>query len=138
MSDLNLCQFIGRLGQDPKLTYMPNSNAVANISIAVGEQWRDKAGEKQERVTWVNVVAFGKLAEIMAQYTSRGSRIYLSGSLRTRKWEKDGQTHYTTEIVAKEMQLLDRKETGERNQNPIKKPEAGGFDDFGEDDIPFS
>ena len=113
MSDLNLCQFIGRLGQDPKTTYMPNSNAVANISIAVGEQWRDKAGEKQERTTWVNVVAFGKLAEIMAQYTSRGSRIYLSGSLRTRKWEKDGQTHYTTEIVAKEMQLLDRKEGGE-------------------------
>jgi single-strand DNA-binding protein len=136
-NDLNLCQFIGRLGQDPKLTYMPNSNAVANISIAVGEQWRDKAGEKQERTTWVNVVAFGKLAEIMAQYTSRGSRIYLSGSLRTRKWEKDGQTHYTTEIVAKEMQLLDRKESDERNQNPIKKPEAGGFDDLGEEDIPW-
>ncbi len=132
-NDLNLCQFIGRLGQDPKLTYMPNSNAVANISIAVGEQWRDKAGEKQERVTWVNVVAFGKLAEIMAQYTSRGSRIYLSGSLRTRKWEKDGQTHYTTEIVAKEMQLLDRKEA--------EKPAEVGFgdlDDFDSDPtIPF-
>ena len=132
-NDLNLCQFIGRLGQDPKTTYMPNGNAVANISIAVGEQWRDKAGEKQERVTWVNVVAFGKLAEIMAQYTSRGSRIYLSGSLRTRKWEKDGQTHYTTEIVAKEMQLLDRKEA--------EKPAEVGFgdlDDFDSDPtIPF-
>ena len=133
-NDLNLCQFIGRLGQDPKLTYMPNSNAVANISIAVGEQWRDKAGEKQERVTWVNVVAFGKLAEIMAQYTSRGSRIYISGSLRTRKWEKDGQTHYTTEIVAKEMQLLDRKEGG------AEKPAEVGFsdmDDFDSDRVPF-
>ena len=127
-NDLNLCQFIGRLGQDPKTTYMPNGNAVANISIAVGEQWRDKAGEKQERVTWVNVVAFGKLAEIMAQYTSRGSRIYLSGSLRTRKWEKDGQTHYTTEIVAKEMQLLDRKEGGA--DKPQQQPDPGGFDDF--------
>ena len=129
-NDLNLCQFIGRLGQDPKLTYMPNSNAVANISIAVGEQWRDKAGEKQERTTWVNVVAFGKLAEIMAQYTSRGSRIYISGSLRTRKWEKDGQTHYTTEIVAKEMQLLDRKEA--------EKPAEVGFSDMDDfDRIPL-
>ena len=131
-NDLNLCQFIGRLGQDPKTTYMPNGNAVANISIAVGEQWRDKAGEKQERVTWVNVVAFGKLAEIMAQYTSRGSRIYLSGSLRTRKWEKDGQTHYTTEIVAKEMQLLDRKEGG------AEKPAEVGFSDMDDfDRTPF-
>ena len=134
-NDLNLCQFIGRLGQDPKTTYMPNGNAVANISIAVGEQWRDKAGEKQERVTWVNVVAFGKLAEIMAQYTSRGSRIYLSGSLRTRKWEKDGQTHYTTEIVAKEMQLLDRKEGGA--DKPQQQPDPGGFDDFEDSSIPF-
>src|SRR3990167_3102586 len=134
-NDLNLCQFIGRLGQDPKTTYMPNGNAVANISIAVGEQWRDKAGEKQERVTWVTVVAFGKLAEIMAQYTSRGSRIYLSGSLRTRKWEKDGQTHYTTEIVAKEMQLLDRKEGG------AEKPAEVGFSDLDDfdsaSDVPF-
>ena len=134
-NDLNLCQFIGRLGQDPKTTYMPNGNAVANISIAVGEQWRDKAGEKQERVTWVNVVAFGKLAEIMAQYTSRGSRIYLSGSLRTRKWEKDGQTHYTTEIVAKEMQLLDRREGGA--DKPQQQTDPGGFDDFEDPDIPF-
>ena len=134
-NDLNLCQFIGRLGQDPKTTYMPNGNAVANISIAVGEQWRDKAGEKQERVTWVNVVAFGKLAEIMAQYTSRGSRVYLSGSLRTRKWEKDGQTHYTTEIVAKEMQLLDRKEGGA--DKPQQQPDPGGFDDFEDSSIPF-
>lgn len=132
MSDLNLCQFIGRLGQDPKTTYMPNGNAVTNISIAVGEQWRDKDGEKQERTTWVNVVAFGKLAEIMAQYTSRGSRIYLSGSLRTRQWEKDGQKHYTTEIVAKEMQLLDRKEGG------AEKPAEVGFSDMDDfDRIPF-
>lgn len=133
-NDLNLCQFIGRLGQDPKLTYMPNSNAVANISIAVGEQWRDKAGEKQERVTWVNVVAFGRLAEIISELCHKGSKVYLSGSLRTRKWEKDGQTHYTTEIVAKEMQLLDRKEGG------AEKPAEVGFsdmDDFGGEEIPF-
>jgi single-strand DNA-binding protein len=127
---------------------MPNSNAVANISIAVGEQWRDKAGEKQERVTWVNVVAFGKLAEIMAQYTSRGSRIYLSGSLRTRQWEKDGQNHYTTEIVARELQLLDKRDdsrTSDPAQSRAYREASGGstksapapFDNFEEDDIPW-
>jgi single-strand DNA-binding protein len=136
---VNRVIIIGNVGQDPETRYLPSGEAVTNLSVATSESWKDKnSGERKERVEWNRVVAFGKLAEIISEYARKGSKIYLSGSLRTRKWEMDGQTHYTTEIVAKEMQLLDRKETGERNQNPIKKPEAGGFDDFGEDDIPFS
>jgi len=136
---VNKVILVGNLGRDPEVKSMQDGRSLVNMSVATSENWRDRnSGERKERVEWNRVVAFGKLAEIISEYARKGSKIYLSGSLRTRKWEKDGQTHYTTEIVAKEMQLLDRKETGERNQNPIKKPEAGGFDDFGEDDIPFS
>lgn len=135
-NDLNLCQFIGRLGQDPEAKYTAAGTAVTKISIAVGEQWRDKSsGEKQERTTWVNVVAFGKLAEIMAQYLSRGARVYLSGKLSVRQYEKDGQRHYVTEIVAKDMQMLDSK--AERSTSAAQ-PETDyyGDSDAG-DSIPF-
>ena len=136
---VNRVIIIGNIGQDPETKFLPSGEAVTNLSVATSESWKDKnSGERKERVEWNRVVAFGKLAEIISEYARKGSKIYLSGSLRTRKWEKDGQTHYTTEIVAKEMQLLDRKEADERNQNPIKKPEAGGFDDFDDgSDIPF-
>ena len=135
---VNRVIIIGNIGQDPETKFLPSGEAVTNLSVATSESWKDKnSGERKDRVEWNRVVAFGKLAEIISELCHKGSKVYLSGSLRTRKWEKDGQTHYTTEIVAKEMQLLDRKEADERNQNPIKKPEAGGFDDLGEEDIPW-
>ena len=136
---VNKVIIIGNIGQDPETKFLPSGEAVTNFSIATSETWKDKqSGERKERTEWHKVVAFGRLAEIISEYAKRGSKLYIEGSLRTRQWEKDGQKHYTTEIVAKEMQLLDRKEPADGNQNPIKKPEAGGFDDFDEDDIPFS
>jgi single-strand DNA-binding protein len=113
-NDLNQCNFIGRLGQDPEAKYMPSGSAVTNISIAVGEKWNDKqSGQPQERTEWVRVSAFGKLAEIMAQYLNKGSKVFISGKMRTRKWQdQSGQDRYTTEIVADQMQMLDS-----RNEN---------------------
>lgn len=135
---VNRVIIIGNIGQDPETKFLPSGEAVTNLSVATSESWKDKnSGERKDRVEWHRVTAFGRLAEIISEYARKGSKVYISGSLRTRKWEKDGQPHYTTEIVAKEMQLLDRKESDERNQNPIKKPEAGGADDIGDDDIPW-
>ena len=132
---INRAYLIGNIGQDPETKFLPSGEAVTNFSVATSESWKGKDGTKQERVEWTKVVAFGKLAEIISEYARKGSKVYLSGSLRTRKWEKDGQTHYTTEIVAKEMQLLDRKEGG------AEKPAEVGFsdmDDFDSDStIPF-
>src|SRR3990167_4209281 len=135
---INRVIIIGNVGQDPETKFLPSGEAVTNFSIATSESWKDKnSGERKDRTEWHKVVAFGRLAEIISEYAKRGSKLYISGSLRTRQWEKDGQKHYTTEIVANEMQLLDRKESDERNQNPIKKPESGGFDDLGDDYIPW-
>lgn len=107
-NDLNLCQFIGRLGADVELKYMPSGEAVANISIAVGSSWKDKnTGEKRENTEWIKCDAFGKLAEIMSQYLHKGSQIYVSGSWRTRKWTDQGGTdHYTTSLRVSNMQML--------------------------------
>lgn len=126
MSDLNQCNFIGRLGNDPEQRSMPNGNAVTSLSIAVGEQWKDKqTGQKQERTEWVRVTAFGKLAEIMGQYLNKGSQVYISGKIRTRKWQdKDtGADRYSTEIVADQMQMLGSKQPAQdggyqNQQNP--------------------
>ena len=133
---VNKVIIIGNVGQDPETRYLPSGEAVTNLSVATSESWKDKnSGERKDRTEWHKVVAFGRLAEIISEYAKRGSKLYISGSLRTRQWEKDGQTHYTTEIVAKEMQMLDRKEPEAGNQN--QKPEAGGFDDFEENKIPW-
>ena len=130
---VNRVIIIGNVGQDPETKFLPSGEAVTNLSVATSEAWKDKnSGERKERVEWNRVVAFGRLAEIISEYARKGSKIYLSGSLRTRKWEKDGQPHYTTEIVAKEMQLLDRKEGG------AEKPAEVGFGDMDDfDRIPF-
>ena len=134
---VNRVILIANIGQDPETRYLPSGEAVVNFSAATSESWKAKDGTKQDRTEWHKVVAFGRLAEIISEYARKGSKIYISGSLRTRKWEKDGQPHYTTEIVAKEMQLLDRKEA-EKPQQSGRQPEPGGFDDFEDPDIPFS
>ena len=106
---INKVILVGNLGKDPEGKFMPNGNAVTNITIATSESWKDKqTGQQQERTEWHRVVFFNRLAEIATEYLKKGSKVYLEGSLRTRKWQaQDGQDRYTTEIVASEMQMLD-------------------------------
>ncbi len=106
---INKVILIGNLGQDPEVRYMPNGGAVTNITVATSETWRDKnSGNQQERTEWHRVVFFNRLAEIAGEYLRKGSKVYIEGSLRTRKWQaQDGSDRYTTEIVCSEMQMLD-------------------------------
>lgn len=106
---INKVILIGNLGNDPETRYMPNGNAVTNLTLATSETWKDKqTGQAQERTEWHRVVFFNRLAEIAGEYLRKGSKVYIEGSLRTRKWQdQSGQDRYTTEIVASEMQMLD-------------------------------
>lgn len=106
---INKVILVGNLGTDPEVRYMPNGNAVTNISIATSESWKDKqTGQRQERTEWHRVVLFNRLGEIAGEYLRKGSKVYLEGSLRTRKWQdQQGQDRYTTEIVANDLQMLD-------------------------------
>lgn len=108
MASVNKVILIGNLGKDPETRYLPNQDAVTNITLATTETWKDKSsGEKRETTEWHRVVFFRKLAEIAGQYLKKGSSVYIEGSLKTRKWQdKDGQERYTTEIVADEMKML--------------------------------
>lgn len=151
-NDLNQCHFIGRLGKDPEIRYTPIGTAVANLSIACGQSWKDKdTGEKQEKTEWVRLVAFGKLAEIISEYCKKGKQIYASGRLQTRKWQdKDGKDRYSTEVVLDTMQLLGSKDDGGakvQSQADAYQKASGGTtkaktapaeddDPFG-DEIPF-
>jgi single-strand DNA-binding protein len=117
MAGVNKVILIGNLGADPDVRYMPSGDAVANVRIATSETWKDRnTGEKQERTEWHNVVFFGKIAEIVKQYLHKGSKIYVEGKLRTRKWQtQDGQDRYTTEVVVDMggiMQMLDSRPGG--------------------------
>jgi single-strand DNA-binding protein len=109
---INKVILIGNVGSDPEVRYMPNGNAVSTLSIATSETWKDKqTGEKQDRTEWHRVVFYNRLGEIAGEYTKKGSRIYIEGSLRTRKWQdQQGVERYTTEIIANEMQLLDTRQ----------------------------
>ena len=144
---VNRVILIGNCCADPELRYMPSGGAVVNVTIATNEQWVDKAsGERKERAEFHRIVMFNKLAEIAGEYLKKGSKVYVEGSLRTRQWEKDGQKHYTTEIVASEMQMLDSRGERESAQDrggyqapfsPQKgKSEPPQFDNFDEE-IPF-
>ncbi|WP_444946586.1 single-stranded DNA-binding protein [Microbulbifer sp. VTAC004] len=148
---INKVILIGNLGNDPETNYMPSGGAVTNISLATSESWKDKqTGQPQERTEWHRVVFFNRLAEIAGEYLRKGSKVYIEGSLRTRKWQdkQTSQDRYTTEIVASEMQMLDgRGEQGSFPQGaaglptPQQTPNqpavpAGGENSF-DDDIPF-
>ncbi|WP_339617239.1 single-stranded DNA-binding protein [uncultured Gilvimarinus sp.] len=121
---VNKVIIVGNLGQPPETKYMPSGGAVTNISVATSEQWKDKqTGQPQERTEWHRIVFFNRLAEIAGEYLQKGSKVYIEGSLRTRKWQgQDGSDRYTTEIVASEMQMLD----GVR-KNGVPQPTAGGY-----------
>jgi single-strand DNA-binding protein len=155
MASVNKVILIGNLGRDPEVRYMPSGDAVANITIATTETWKDKAGEKQEQTEWHRVAMFGKTAEIAGEYLKKGSQVYIEGKLQTRKWtDKEGQERYTTEIRADRMQMLGSRSGGSERMAPpeddapprattpapAKKAAAAGkggsFDDL-EDDIPF-
>jgi len=141
---VNKVILIGNLGADPEVRYMPSGNAVSNVNIATTDYWKDKeSGEQQERTEWHRIVFFNRLAEIVGEFLKKGSKIYVEGSLRTRKWQdKSGNDRYSTEIIANEMQMLDSKGGGQSGgfsssspkQSSTQKPaEADNFDD----DIPF-
>lgn len=144
-SDLNSCNFIGRLGKDVETRYMPSGEAVASFSLAVGSTWKDKQGAKQESTEWVNVTAFGKLAEICSQYLVKGSQVYLSGRMKTDKYtDKNGVEKYSTKIIADRMQMLGGKPSEGQSSAPASAqkqaaPYSGGGSGFSdmEDDIPF-
>ena len=108
---VNKVILVGNLGNDPETKYAASGSAITNISVATSESWTDKqSGQKQERTEWHRVVGFNRLAEIMGEYLRKGSKVYIEGQLRTRKWQdKEGQDRYTTEIVASEMQMLGRR-----------------------------
>lgn len=111
---INKVILVGNLGQDPDTRHLPDGNAVTNITLATSNGWKDReTGEQKERTEWHRVVFFRRLGEIAGEYLHKGSKIYVEGSLRTRQWEKEGQKHYTTEIVADEMQMLDSRGGGE-------------------------
>jgi len=157
---VNKVILIGNLGKDPEVKYFPSGGALCNVTIATSESWKDKqTGEQKERTEWHNVVFNNKLAEIAGQYLKKGSKVYVEGSLRTRKWEKDGVDRYTTEILVQEMQMLDGKPSSggdssggggysrsssyERpgattlSRQPPAAPPAADDSGFSDDDIPF-
>ena len=124
MSALNKVQVIGNVGQDPEIRYMPSGAAVANLTLATSEKWKDKnSGEQKEETEWHKIAVFGKLAEIIGEYVRKGSKIYIEGKLKTRKWtDQQGQEKYTTEIVVDgfsgNLIMLDGKPQGQSNQSP--------------------
>lgn len=143
-NDLNNCQFIGRLGKDVETRYLPNGDAVASFSLAVGSQWKDKqTNEKKESTEWVNCSVFGKLAEVCSEYLSKGSQVFVSGRMKTDKYtDKQGIEKYSTKIVVERMQMLGSKPSNSSQQEE-KKFEGGAasapksdFSDM-DDDIPF-
>lgn len=148
MSGVNKVIIIGRLGNDPEISYTSGGQAVAKLSIATSEKWKDKQGQQQERTEWHRISAFGRLAEIMGEYLKKGGQVYIDGKLRTNKWkDKDGNDRYTTEILANEMQMLGG-QSGAANGSSAQvqqRPQQGGqrsqapapnLDDF-DDEIPF-
>lgn len=150
-NDLNRCEFIGRLGRDVEMRYQQSGDAVANFSLAVGWKTKDKEGAE-----WVRVVAFGKLAEVCGEYLRKGKQIYVSGRMRTREYDKDGEKRYATEVVADQMQMLGGRDDdgGQREAAPQRQaqrpaatptrqsmasqaPAGGAFADM-DDSIPFA
>jgi len=119
---VNKVILVGNLGNDPEVRYMPNGNAVANLSIATSESWKDQQGQLQEKTEWHKVTMYRRLAEIAGEYLKKGSQIYLEGKLQTRKWQdQQGNDRYTTEVIADQLQML-----GGRNENGGGGQSSGG------------
>tara|TARA_R110000824_G_scaffold7972_4_gene36391 strand:+ start:6894 stop:7274 length:381 start_codon:yes stop_codon:yes gene_type:complete len=125
---INKATIIGNLGADPDIKETENM-VIANLSVATNEKWKDKSGQKQERTEWHRVVFFGRTAEVCREYLRKGSTVFVEGRLQTDKYEKEGQTHYSTKIVGREMKMLG----GKASNTESNEPQESGFDD----DIPF-
>ena len=159
MPSVNKVILMGNLGRDPEVRFMPNGDAVCNFSIATTDSWKDKAGERQEKTEWHNIVMYRRLAEIAGEYLKKGRPVYLEGRLQTRKWQtKEGQDRYTTEVIADSMQMLGGRDgapaqesqtssqldnknefdqtPSRNNNNQSGSSNSSSFDEF-EDDIPF-
>ena len=144
---VNKVILVGNLGQKPEIRYTQTDSAVANLSLATSESWKDKeTGEQREKTEWHRIVYFGKLAEIAEQYLDKGSKVYVEGKLQTRKWQdkETGADRYKTEIVGNELTMLDSKNSSgmnEMNESQNFERNTGQSDkaqeDFNEDDIPF-
>lgn len=114
---VNKVILVGNLGNDPEVRYMPNGDAVANLSLATSESWKDQQGQVQERTEWHRLTMYRRLAEVAGQYLQKGSQIYVEGKLHTRKWQdQQGQDRYTTEVIVENMQMLGGREVGSGNQ----------------------
>lgn len=138
MASLNKCTFIGNLCADPELKATPSGKMVCNLRIAVNETWKDKSGQKQERVEYVRITAWGDLGENCSKYLAKGRSVYVEGRLETRSYDKDGQKHYATGIVASNMVFLGGGEgKGERAPKESPAPVPGTAPNAGDDEIPF-
>ena len=143
-SGINKVILVGNLGQDPDVKYTAGGAAVTTLSIATSESWKDKdTGNEQERTEWHRVVLWRRLAEIAGEYLKKGSKVYIEGSLQTRKWEQDGVTRYTTEVIGRDMQFLDSRGSSNNSDSYDQSPpEAQESVDVSQssiedDDIPF-
>ena len=142
---VNKVILVGNLGADPEVKYMPNGNAVANVTVATSETWKDKnTGEAKEKTEWHRVVFFRRLAEVVGEYLTKGSKVYVEGKLQTRKWQdNNGVDRYTTEIIANEMQMLGGRSNGggASSAGPASRPAdaaaAAPAEEEFDDDIPF-
>ena len=140
MSSVNKVILIGNLGRDPEVRSMSSGDPVVNLSLATSERWKDKSsGEQREKTEWHRVVFFGKLAEIAANYLSKGAQVYIEGKIRTRKWQdNNGQDRYTTEVIADQMQMLgsrDNNLSAPKQETGYRKPQAQST--FDDEDVPF-
>jgi len=143
-SGINKVILVGNLGQDPEVKFTAGGAAVTTLSIATSDSWKDKdSGMDKERTEWHRVVLWRRLAEIAGEYLKKGSKVYVEGQLQTRKWEQEGQTRYTTEIIARDIQFLDSRGSANTsnqegaaatNEEPAPDVPESGIDD---DDIPF-
>ena len=124
---LNKAMLIGNLGRDPEIRYTKSGDAVANFSLATSDTWRDKQGNRQERTEWHNVVAFGRLADFAQNYLKTGRRVYVEGRIQTRDWtDNQNVKHYRTEVVANNIQFLDRAPEGEGRGGGAQRQDYGG------------
>ena len=142
-SGINKVILVGNLGQDPEVKYTAGGAAVTTLSLATSESWKDKdTGTDQEKTEWHRVVLWRRLAEIAGEYLKKGSKVYIEGQLQTRKWEQDGQTRYTTEVIGRDMQFLDSRGSSSENssyENSNQDMVSQDLPDSGitDDDIPF-
>ena len=121
---LNKVQLIGRLGKDPEIRYTQGSEAVANVSLATSESWKDKNGEKQEKTEWHNLVFYRRLAEVVGEHLKKGALIYVEGKITTEKYQKDGEDRYVTKIVVSEMKMLGGNKTDDESHVAAPAPAA--------------